>query len=191
MDRGAWQLNSKVKGATTNQCAFNGPCSARAAYLTESDAGTFFDAWVTYQVNAFTRFIPAAQDAVTTLRGGAIASGLDGSCLGYPADRTAAAARLANCSATVTGQAWTLRGATLRTSAGLCLTAGSRTRSAQVVLRRCDGSRLQDWLARSRAALYNPAARRCLNDPGAAVKPGAVIGDAACNGLRDQAWFRP
>jgi Ricin-type beta-trefoil lectin domain/Lysozyme like domain len=191
VDRGAWQLNNKVKGATSDRCAFNGPCSARAAYLTESNLGTFFYAWVTYQLNTFTRFIPAAQDAVNSLTAGAVASGLDGSCLGYPADKAGAAARLANCSATVTGQVWTIRGATLRTGGGRCLTAGSRSRSAPVVLRRCNGSALQQWLARSHAALYNPAARRCLNDPGSADRPGAVIDDSACTGLRNQTWFRP
>jgi hypothetical protein len=30
IDRGAWQLNNKVPGATSDQCAFNGPCSAKA-----------------------------------------------------------------------------------------------------------------------------------------------------------------
>ena len=41
VDRGAWQLNSKVPGATSDKCAFNGPCSATAAYRVESQDGTF------------------------------------------------------------------------------------------------------------------------------------------------------
>jgi Ricin-type beta-trefoil lectin domain/Lysozyme like domain len=191
VDRGAWQLNNLVKRAASNACAFSGPCSARAAYNVESDDGTFFAAWVTYLENVATRFIPAAQVAVNALRAGTVTNGLVGSCLGYPGNKAGAAAILENCGSAAADQQWTVKGSTLRTSSGLCLAASSRRKAGPAVLRRCSASALQKWLAHAGAALYNPAARRCLTDPGAAIKPGAVIGAFACSGQRDQSWFRP
>jgi len=38
---------------------------------------------------------------------------------------------------------------------------------------------------------FTAALLTSLNDPGAAIKPGAVIGVSACTGQRQQSWFRP
>lgn len=190
VDRGAWQLNSKVPGATSNKCAFNGPCSATAAYLNESQDGTFFAAWVRYQTDYYASFLPAAQAAVNALRSGTVTSGLIGSCLGYPRDQVSAKVILENCGSAAADQIWRVSGATLRTGRGLCLTAGSR-HPATVLLGRCGRSTLQHWLAHTDASLYNPGGRRCLTDPNGAVKPGAVISLTGCTGARDQTWWLP
>jgi hypothetical protein len=66
-----------------------------------------------------------------------------------------------------------------------------RRHGGPAVLRHCDGTPQQRWLAHAGATLFNPAARRCLHDPGAAIKPGAAISVTACSGRRQQSWFRP
>ena len=191
VDRGAWQLNSKVPGAASDKCAFSGPCAARAAYGNESQDGTFFAAWVRYQTDFFAGFLPAAQTAVNALRAGTVTSGINGSCLGYPKDKVNAGAILENCGSGAADQIWKISGSTLRTSRGLCLAARSASRPGPAVLRRCTKSSLQSWQSRGHAALRDAGARRCLNDPGGADKPGAKIGVARCTGARDQTWYRP
>jgi Lysozyme like domain/Ricin-type beta-trefoil lectin domain len=191
VDRGAWQLNSKNSDRVSAKCAFSGPCAARDAYSSISWQGTYFSRWSTYLTDAYARFLTAAQTAVNALRAGTVTGGLAGRCLGYPSDEATAAAAGENCGSGAAGEQWTVKGSTLRTSGGLCLAASSRSLPAPAVLSICDGSSLQRWLAHADAALYNPAARRCLNDTGAADKPGAVINDSACNGMPDQAWFKP
>lgn len=191
VDRGAWQLNSKNGDGTTVKCAFSGPCAAQDAYRSISQDGTYFARWATYLTDVYSRFVLAAQTAVNALQAGTVTSGLAGRCLAYPSDVTAAAAILASCGSGAADQQWTVVGGTLRTSAGLCLAAASHAHSRPVVLSTCDGSSLQRWVAHGNAALYNPGARRCLNDPGAAIKPGAVIGDSACSGAQQQSWFTP
>lgn len=57
VDRGAWQLNSKAWGSISNQCAFSGPCAARAAYLTISSDGTFFARWTQYDTDAYAHYL--------------------------------------------------------------------------------------------------------------------------------------
>jgi hypothetical protein len=190
VDRGAWQLNSKVPGATSDKCAFNGPCSATAAYRVESQDGTFFAAWVRYQTDDYAGFLPAAQAAVNALRAGTVTSGEIGSCLGYPRDRANAKVILQNCGSAAADQIWRVSGGVIRTGGGLCLTAGSR-HPAAVLLGRCGRSPLQRWLAHGDDSLYSQGARRCLTDPRGADKPGAVIGLAGCTGARDQTWWLP
>jgi len=191
VDRGAWQINGRNPGRAAVRCAFSGPCSARAAYNSFSLDGTYFSRWSTYIFDIYARFLPAAQVAVNGLTAGTVASGLTGRCLGYPGDTVDAPAVGENCGSGASDEQWTVVGSTLRTSGGLCLSAASRSTSGPVVLRGCDGSALQRWLPHADAELYNPAARRCLNNPEAAARPGAVIGDLACHGMPDQAWFRP
>jgi hypothetical protein len=191
VDRGAWQLNSKVPGATSNKCAFSGPCSATAAYNVESQDGTFFAAWVRYQTDYFAGFLPAAQTAVNALRAGTVTSGINGSCLGYPRDRVNAEAILENCGSAAADQIWQVQGTVLRTRGGLCLAARSARGSGPAVLRRCGASSLQRWLAHGDASLDNAGARRCLTDPRGADKPGAVIQLQPCRGARSQTWYRP
>jgi hypothetical protein len=191
VDRGAWQINGRNPGRAAVKCAFNGPCAASEAYISFSQDGTSFSRWATYNSDVYARFLPAAQTAVNALKTGTVTSGLAASCLGYPSDRATATAIGENCGSGAADEQWTVTGSTLRTSGNLCLAASSRSKSGPVVLGICDGSSLQRWTAHADAALYSPAARRCLNDPGAAATPGAVIGDLGCNGMPDQAWFKP
>jgi hypothetical protein len=190
VDRGAWQINSGNRGIS-GKCAYTGTCAALAAYSQLSRDGSDFAPWSTYLADNYAGFLPAAQTAVNALQAGTVTSGIAGSCLGYRSDAVQAPAIAEDCGSRAADQQWTVRGSTLQTSAGLCLAASSRRRAGPVALRDCNGSLLQEWVAHADAALYNPAARRCLNDPGGAGQPGAVIGDLACNGLPDQAWFIP
>jgi hypothetical protein len=91
-------------------------------------------------------------------------------------------------------QTWRLLGATLRTSAGLCLTATSSRHQAIVRISRCTGTTLQNWQAGPFAQLYNSGAHRCLADPlalPASDKPGIVLIATACAASRGQGWFKP
>jgi hypothetical protein len=191
VDRGAWQINGRNPGRAAIRCAFSGPCSARAAYTSFSLDGTYFARWSTYLTDAYAQFLAAAQASVNALRAGTVTGGLPGSCLGYPSDVLTAAAVLLDCGSGAADQQWTMVGSTLRTSGGLCLTAASAGQSGPAVLSACDNGPRQRWLAHADAALYNPAARRCLSYPGTAIMAGTVIGDAACDGTQGQAWFRP
>jgi hypothetical protein len=191
VDRGAWQINGRSPGRAAIRCAFSGPCSARAAYSSFSLDGTYFSRWSTYLTDTYAQFLAAAQASVNALRAGTVTGGLPGSCLGYPSDVLMGAAVLESCGSGAADEQWTTASSALRTSGGLCLTAASRSQSAPVVLSTCDSSPLQRWLAHADAALYNPAARRCLSYPGTTSTAGAVIGDLACNGTAGQAWFRP
>jgi Ricin-type beta-trefoil lectin domain/Lysozyme like domain len=191
VDRGAWQINGRNPGRAAVRCAFSGPCSARAAYSSFSLDGTYFSQWSAYIFDIYARFLPAAQVAVNALAGGTVTSGLTGWCLGYPSDTADAAVVPEKCGSGASDEQWTVIGSTLRTSGGLCLAAASRGKSGPVALRACDGSAPQRWLPHADAELYNPAARRCLSNPEATARPGAVIGDLACHGRPDQAWFTP
>ena len=191
VDRGAWQLNSKAWGSISDQCAFSGPCAARAAYLTISSDGTFFARWTQYATDAYAHYLWPAQRAVSALRSGTVASALAGSCLGYPRDRRGTAARLANCSEGG-GQTWHVVGPALHTQRGLCLSATATRRSAVVKLARCNRrSKLQQWRPTRLHQLYNPGAHRCLDDPSGGDKPGLILTAGACRAARPQTWFKP
>jgi hypothetical protein len=190
VDRGAWQLNSRVTSAVPNSCAYSGPCAARAAYYPVSQDGTYFARWLTYGTDDYAHYLWPAQRAVNALRGGTVASAMTGSCAGYPDDAAGGLARLENCGSS-RGEIWRLAGLTLRTSAGLCLSATSRDASAPVEVARCDRGALQQWRQTAGAQLYNPGSRRCLTDPGSAVKPGAVLVTARCTAHQNDAWFKP
>ncbi len=194
LDRGAWQLNNQVKPIFPDSCAYNGPCSAGAAYGTVSQDGTYFALWVQYSNDHFAGDLWPAQQAVSALRQGTVASAVTGSCLGYSADRRGKKAELANCGTSLS-RIWRLVGSTLRTPANLCVAATSRSRSAPVELAKCTGSSLQAWTTRPGAQLYNAGAHRCLDDPvlisNGGDKPGIVLVAASCNGSQGEGWFKP
>lgn len=190
VDRGAWQLNSKSWRSISNRCAFSGQCAANAAYAKPSAVGTFFARWTQYSTDAFAHYLWAAERAVSRLRQGTVASALAGSCLGYPRDRPGVVARLVNCGSRA-GQLWRLVGSALHTMRGLCLTATARHRSAIVRLARCRRSRMQAWRTTRLAQLYNPGARRCLDDRSGGDKPGLILTASACSTTRQETWFRP
>jgi Lysozyme like domain/Ricin-type beta-trefoil lectin domain len=191
VDRGAWQLNSKNQDGVSARCAFSGPCAARSAYRSISLEGTYFARWSTYLTDGYAQFLTAAQVAVNALHAGTVTGGLPGSCLSYPSEVVAAPAVMEACGSGAADEQWTAVGNTLRTSGGLCLAVASRSQPAPVVLSGCNGGPLQRWVAHADAALYNRAARRCLNYPGTVVTAGAVIGDLGCNGMQGQTWFKP
>jgi Ricin-type beta-trefoil lectin domain/Lysozyme like domain len=190
VDRGAWQLNSRSFGSVPNSCAFSGQCAAEAAYSLVSAVGTFFAPWTSYSVDDYAQYLWPAQQAVTRLRTGTVASAVIGSCLGYPSDRAGARAKLENCGRPG-GQTWHVAGATLHSRAGLCLAAASRHDGAVVVLSRCSRSRLQQWAARRGDLLYNRGAGRCLSDTSGGDKPGLGLSIESCAISQREGWFRP
>jgi Ricin-type beta-trefoil lectin domain/Lysozyme like domain len=191
VDRGAWQLNSKAWASISDQCAFSGPCAARAAYLTISSDGTFFARWTQYATDAYAHYVWPAQRAVSALRSGTVASALAGSCLGYPRDQRGTAARLANCSEGGS-QTWYVVGSALHTQRGLCLSAAATGSAAAVTLARCNrGSKLQQWRPTRFHQLYNPGAHRCLDDPTGGDTPGLLLTADKCATTRPQTWFKP
>jgi hypothetical protein len=172
IDRGAWQLNNQTSDAVSDSCAYSGPCAATDAYVSVSVLGTYFQRWVQYTVG----------------------STVNGSCLAYPLDRRGAKVRTANCG-TSAPKVWKLAGSTVRTSAGLCLTATSRSRTAAIELARCTRSSLQSWQQRAAGQLYNAGARRCLSDQTPVADGGAAPGlplyTAACTATQGNGWFLP
>jgi hypothetical protein len=191
IDRGAWQLNSVTWSAVSNSCAYNGPCSARAAYVPVSEYGSSFEPWPSYRGDTYASFLWPAQQAVNALRHGTVTSALIGSCLAFPTDAAGATARLANCGSGAADQIWTASGNTLRTGRGMCLTVTSRDANGPVDLALCDGSKTQQWRQGPGSTLYNPAARRCLTDPGSSLTPGVVLAATGCQDTQNEAWFRP
>lgn len=194
IDRGAWQLNNQTSDAVSDSCAYSGPCAATDAYVSVSDLGTYFQRWVQYQQDTYASQLWVAQEAVNTLRQGTVGSTVNGSCLAYPVDRRGAKVRTANCG-TSAPKVWKLAGSTLRTSAGLCLTAVSRSRTAAIDLARCTRSSLQSWQPRAAGQLYNAGARRCLSDQKPVADGGAAQGlplyAAPCTATQGNGWFLP
>lgn len=191
VNRGAWQLNNVSWPGMSDSCAYRGQCSADYAYTAASLYGTNFASWPRYQSDSYARYLWPAQQAVNALRQGTITSALIGSCVAYPSDRLGALVELANCGTGAADQIWTIRGNTLRTSGGLCLSTTATHRSAPLALHTCDLSTLQEWLGRSGFTLYNPGAGLCMNDPDSLITPGLVLDDSTCALAQNQAWFRP
>jgi Lysozyme like domain/Ricin-type beta-trefoil lectin domain len=191
VDRGAWQINSRSWHSVSDYCAFSGGCAARAAYQRISQYGTYFAQWVTYDVDDYARYLPAAQRAVNALTRGTVTSGLIGSCLAHPVDRARGRVRLADCGTGSAAEAWLRNGATWRTRRGLCLAVRNPRRAAEVLLARCDGLAWQDWHAEPGGGLVNAGAHSCLNDPRGSITPGVEINDLPCAARRSEVWFLP
>ncbi len=191
IDRGAWQLNSITWSAVSDSCAYNGPCSARAAYVPVSEYGSFFEPWPSYRGDSYASYLWPAQQAVNALGRGTVTSALIGSCAAFPTDAAGATARLANCGSGAADQIWTRSGDALRAGRDMCLSVTSRVTTAPVELALCDGSSTQQWQPGAGATLYNPAAKRCLTDPGGSLTPGVVLTAARCESTQNEAWFRP
>jgi hypothetical protein len=184
IDRGAWQINSAAWKNVSDSCAYRGACNARAAYRIAA-AGTYFSPWTVYLTDRYSRFLWAAQRAVSALRTGTLTSAMLGRCAAYPAGLAGAAARLAACGSGAAGQQWTSSGGRLTTGGGLCLTAPAKP--GPVTVRRCTGGRLQAWRPRAGAALVNPAGPLCLTGSARSRELTAEH----CARRQSQAWFRP
>ena len=194
IDRGAWQLNNMTSDAVSDSCAYSGPCAATDAYVHVSDLGTYFARWVQYEQDTYANQLWIAQQAVNGLRQGTVGSTVNGSCLAYPVDRRGARVRTENCGTTAP-KVWKLVGTSLRTSAGLCLTAASGRHTGAIVVARCTRSSLQSWQPRASGQLYNAGARRCLSDSKPVADGGAAQGlplyTASCAGTQGDGWFLP
>lgn len=191
VDRGAWQLGNKGSSAVSDSCAYRGQCSADVAYTAFSLYGTYFDWWPRYRSDNYASYLWPAQQAVNALRQGTVTSALIGSCLAYQSDQRGALVKLENCGTGAANQMWTVRGSTLRTESGLCLSATAMHVSAPLEVRTCDLSTLQGWELRSGDTLRNAGSGLCLSIPGSSTVPGLVLDDAPCELAQNQAWFRP
>jgi hypothetical protein len=180
IDRGAWQINSRAWKNVSDACAYRGTCNARAAYRVAAD-GSYFSPWTVYLINRYSRYLWAAQRAVSALGTGTLTSALPGRCAAA-AHQAGAAARLAACGSGAADQQWTSSGGRLRAGA-LCLTAARAGGAATV--RRCTGGQDQAWRPRAGAALYNPATGQCL------TARGQSLTGAHCARGQNQGWFRP
>lgn len=113
-----------------------------------------------------------------------------GKCLDDPAGRTADGTRLEiwTCNGG-SNQSWTVaQDGTLRVY-GKCLAAAGSLNGAAVELKTCDGSGSQRWQVGTNGQLLNPAAGRCLDDPGFRTSNGTRLDLWACGGGTNQHWI--
>ncbi|HWG13826.1 MAG TPA: ricin-type beta-trefoil lectin domain protein [Streptosporangiaceae bacterium] len=110
-------------------------------------------------------------------------------CLDDPAGRTADGTRLEVWACTGgSNQSWTVApDGTLRMS-GKCLAASGSGNGTAVVLKTCDGTGSQRWQLGTNGQLLNPAAGRCLDDPGYRTANGTLLDIWACAGGSNQHW---
>lgn len=189
-DRGLWQLNSVAASGTTDQCAFDPVCNAGAAYLA-SGRGTTFAPWSSYDQDVYTKFLDAAQTAVTDLNSGTVTSALLGECLVQAKSAVGAKVQIANCGSGATRQQWIVSGGKLR-SGSVCATIASTSAATPgVVLRRCAPQKIQTWVPFGRSELRNKADGKCLTDPGSSLKAGTQVNVTRCANAKNQTWWLP
>jgi hypothetical protein len=189
-DRGLWQLNSAVSGAVNDACAFNPVCNAKTAYLA-SGRGTSFAPWSSYDQDVYTKFIDAAQTAVTRLTSGTVTSAMLGECLVHSKQAAGAKVAIANCGPGTANQQWSVSGGKLK-SGSLCAAISSTSAASPgVVLRRCASQEVQQWSVAGRDELRNKADGKCLTDPGGSLQAGTQVKAARCVNAKDQTWWLP
>jgi hypothetical protein len=187
-DRGLWQLNSKAQTGVTDACAFRAKCNAKAAYGI-SAAGASFSPWAVYGNGGYTRYLGAAQAAVTGLASGTLTSAVFGMCTARSNPAPGATVVVGDCGRGVAAQQWTVTGGTLRNGA-LCLTAESGGRAA-VTMNTCGGGASQTWTLPGPGELRNALTGQCLHDPNASTTAGTPLGLAPCTGARGRVWWLP
>ncbi len=189
-DRGLWQLNTAVPGAVNNQCAFNPVCNAQTAYLA-SGRGTSFAPWSSYDQDVYTKFIDAAQAAVTGLRSGTVTSALLGECLVQSKQAVGAKVVIANCGSGAANQQWSVSGGKLR-SGSLCAAISSTSAASPgIVLRPCAAHKVQQWSVTGRFELRNKGDGKCLADPGNSLTAGTQVHVTRCLNAKNQTWWLP
>ena len=145
-----------------DSCAFQPACNAGAAYAISAQGATFSPGAV-YDGTGYTRYLGAAQTAVTGLDSGALVSAAFGVC----ATRSARPLTRPWWSAPAGGagrpQQWTITGGTLR-SGTFCLAAAGNTQPT-VTASACTGDASQTWTAQGPGELKNAGTGQCLRDP--------------------------
>jgi hypothetical protein len=168
-DRGLWQVNSKAWPQVPDSCAFQPTCNANAAYAI-SARGATFSPWAVYDGTGYTRYVGAAQTAMTGLDSGALVSAAFGVCATRSSQAAGAAVVVGACGRSLATQQWTIGGGTLR-SGTFCLTAAANTRP-MVTASACTGDASQTWTAQGPGELKNAQTGRCLRDQNATTAPG-------------------
>ena len=143
-DRGLWQINSKAWPKVPDSCAFQPTCNANAAYAISAQGATF-SPWAVYDGTGYTRYLGAAQTAVTGLDSGALVSAAFGVCATRSSQAADAAVVVGACGRSLATQQWTITGGTLR-SGTFCLTAAGNTQPT-VTASACTGDASQTWTA--------------------------------------------
>jgi hypothetical protein len=186
-DRGLWQVNSKAWPQVTDACAFQPACNAGAAYAISAQGATF-SPWAVYDGTGYTRYLGAAQTAVTGLTSGALVSAAFGVCATRASAADGAAVVVGACGQSLPAQQWAITGDTLR-SGTLCLTAGSG--QPAVTASTCTGDDSQNWTAPSPGTLKNTQTGQCLRDPHSNHTSGAPLALGPCGRARGKTWWLP
>jgi hypothetical protein len=72
-----------------------------------------------------------------------------------------------------------------------CLAVASDSATAGVRLRRCNGSKYQQWAALGNGLLQNALATRCLRDPGGTNVVGTALTVGSCSQVSSRVWWLP
>jgi hypothetical protein len=188
-DRGLWQLDSQAWTSISNECAFTAKCNADGAYGI-SQGGLSFSPWATYTSGVYGNYLGAAQAAVTALRHGTVPSAVPGVCLSRVKYAVNAAAVIARCGSGARRMDWRVAGPAIR-DGRFCLAVASGSATASVRLRRCNGSKYQQWAALGNGLLRSALAGRCLRDPGGTNMLGTALTVGSCRLVSSRVWWLP
>jgi Lysozyme like domain/Ricin-type beta-trefoil lectin domain len=188
-DRGLWQIDNQAWASITNMCAFTAKCNADGAYAI-SQRGASFSPWATYTSGTYDNYLSVAQAAITALRGGTVPSGVAGVCLSRAAYAQDAAVITSTCGSGTGRQQWHIGRRAVR-DGKYCLAVASPSTTADVHLRRCNGSSYQQWTALGNGLLRNTLAGRCLRDPNSTVTPGIQVNVGSCTAAASRVWWLP
>ena len=188
-DRGLWQLDSQAWTTISNTCAFTPKCNADGAYGI-SRSGLSFTPWATYTSGVYGNYLSAAQAAVTALRHGTVPGGVAGVCLSRVKYAANAAAVIARCGSGARRMEWRMAGPAIK-DGKFCLAVASASATASVRLRRCNGSKYQQWTATGTGLLQNALAGRCLRDPGGTNVVGTALNVGSCSQVSSRVWWLP
>jgi hypothetical protein len=187
-DRGLWQINSKAWPKVTDACAFQPACNANAAYAISAQGATF-SPWAVYDGTGYTRYLAAAQTAVTGLTSGALVSAAFGVCATRSGPDAGAGVVIGACGQSLPAQQWAASGGTLRSGA-FCLTAAANAQPV-VTAAACTGDASQTWTAQDSGTLKNAQTGLCLRDPHAKHTAGAPLTLGSCSHARGKTWWLP
>ena len=188
-DRGLWQIDNQAWASITNTCAFTAKCNADGAYAI-SQRGASFAPWATYTSGVYSNYLSVAQAAITALRGGTVPSGVAGVCLSRAAYAQDAAVITSTCGSGTGRQQWHIGRHAVR-DGKYCLAVASPSATADVHLRRCNGSSYQQWAALGNGLLRNTLAGRCLRDPNSTATPGTQVNVGSCTAAASRVWWLP
>ncbi|HTT54202.1 MAG TPA: ricin-type beta-trefoil lectin domain protein [Streptosporangiaceae bacterium] len=188
-DRGLWQIDSQAWASISDPCAFVPRCNADGSYGISQD-GQNFTPWATYTSGVYSNYLSDAQTAVGSLRTGTVSAGVPGVCLSRVKYARNAAVVIARCGSGTRRQLWRITGQAVEDGT-FCLAVASRSNTAGVHLRRCNGSPYQQWTALGTGQLRNALAGRCLRDPGGSTVVGAALSVGSCTQVSSRDWWLP